>query len=173
MRRSERYVFVERFARGRSLWSTARRRRAAFERGTAASLFAHSTRGTSLTAAAIPKELERFQHGLHAAAFLFGVLVFPLVETQTAFDVERTAFGDVLRNDFALFAPCFDVNIRDLFLGLAAFGFILAVDGQAESADSGTRVRHAQLMGAREIAHEEDFVEGGHGKTARAVKRIR
>src|SRR4051794_13704827 len=60
--------------------------------------------------AAVAEELELLEHDLHAAALFLRVLVLPLVEAQAPFDVQRAAFGHILGDRLALFAPRLDVD---------------------------------------------------------------
>ena len=99
----------------------------------------------------------------HPALLFLRVLVFPLVEPEAAFDVERAALGHVLGDRLALFTPGLDIHENHFLAALARLHLELPVDRQRKLANRRALGRHAQLGVAREIAHQEDFVERGHG----------
>src|SRR6185369_2349574 len=119
------------------------------------------------TAPAVTEKLEIFEHNLHPAALLLCVLVFPLVEPQTAFDEQWAPFGAILRDRLALLTPRLDVDVDHLFPAFAGLHLELTVDRQRELANRRAFRRNAQLGIAREIPHQQDFVERRHGSLAK------
>ena len=101
-----------------------------------------------------------------AATLLSGGFVFPGVEDEASFNEDGAAFGEVLAAVFGDFAPDGDVHEGDHLAGLPGGAATeLLADGQAELGDGFAGGGLAHVGVPREVAHEEDFVEGGgHGR---------
>ena len=110
------------------------------------------------------EELEGLANHLEFAAFLTGGLVVPGVEVESALDVDRATFGEVLLDGFRLAAPEGDVD-KGGFL-LLAFLVIrpCAVDREAELGDRGAAWGVAEFGITGEVPDEHDFIEVCHNE---------
>ena len=93
---------------------------------------------------------------------LAGALVFPLVELEAAFNVERTSLLHVFANHLRLASPEGDVNKSCLLSAFTVVGRKVAIDGQTDISHGGTfrRVTHLGIPG--DIPHQLHFVEIRH-----------
>ncbi len=142
-------------------------------RGGFAAVFGHggfglspATASTAVTTlaggAAAVEELEVFDDDAHLGAFR-AVLGFPLIEFEAAFDEERVALLFVLGEDFGGFSEAGAIDEGGFLFFDAVLAGPGAIDGEAEVADSGL-VRHVlEFEVARDVAHQQDLVQIGHG----------
>src|SRR5262245_41653884 len=95
---------------------------------------------------------------------LGAVLCLPLTPLEAPVDRDGTALAEVLGAVLALVAPDGDVEVVRL-LGPLAGRAVLAprVDGEPKAADCRSARRVSQLRVAREVAHEHDAIDVGHG----------
>ena len=107
---------------------------------------------------AATNKLEVLEDDRQTIALLTGGFVFPGVKPEAAFNEERTTFGAILGNDFALAAPCFHVDKRGLFALLTGAVFKRAVNRQTELADRRTLRRDPEFRVASEVSDEEDAI---------------
>jgi hypothetical protein len=119
--------------------------------------------GTGRAALSAAEELKVLEDNLEFAALLLGGFIFPLIEAEPALNEEGAAFGAILGDQLALFAPSFDVYKGGLFAGLAR----LVLEGtrycQTELAYSRALGRDSQFGVTGEVSDQEDAVEVGHG----------
>jgi len=77
-------------------------------------------------------EGEVLEDDAEARTLLAGLLVFPLVELEAAFDEDAGALAAVLGDDLGLLAVALDVDVGDFLALLAFLGGVGAVDGEGE-----------------------------------------
>src|ERR1035437_6571816 len=107
-------------------------------------------------------ERKTFKDDLELALLLLRVFIFPSVLLETALNEQWTAFFHVLADDFSLAPPNIHVHKAHFFLALTALAFPSAVHRQSYFCDRRSFGRVTQFRIARQIAHQDDFVEVGH-----------
>ena len=120
-------------------------------RGSGGSRGAGSAGGGGLTAVTID-ELKRFSNDAEFALLLIGLLIFPGVELQAAFDQDGPALLKILTDDLSGAPESIDVDKRNFFLRLASFIFPGAIDGQTELCNGGPFGGVAQLGIAGQVS---------------------
>ena len=103
------------------------------------------------------------EDNLKLAAFLSALLVFPLVEFETAFNHGGATFRKVFGDEFALFTPSLDVDKSRLVPRGARLILELTIHRQTELADSRSLRRDPQLRVTGKISDEKYFIKVGHG----------
>ena len=101
----------------------------------------------------VSQELELFENYLHSAALFLRVLVLPLVQAETAFNIERASFHHVLSYGFTLFPPRFHVDIDDFLSRLARLHLKLTINRQRELANRCALGSNPQLRVAGQVPH--------------------
>jgi hypothetical protein len=123
--------------------------------------------GSGAGAAARGEELHVIEDDLEFAAFLSALLVFPLVEFETAFNHGGAAFGKVFGDELALFTPSLDVDEGRLVPRSARLVLELTVHSQTELADGRALGRDPQFGVTGKISNKKYFVEICHGTRRR------
>lgn len=127
---------------------------------------ATATGGTVLFAAATItlaiKKLHDLANHPKTAALLSRLLVFPGIHLETAFNENRTAFGEVLTGKFGKPGPENHVHISDFFTFLSVVSRVNPIHRNGEIGNS-TAFRSITNFGITgEIPHEHYFIVGGH-----------
>lgn len=119
---------------------------------------------SSSACSAFGQELDVFADDAKLGAFLPGLLVFPCVELEAAFDEDAAALGEVVGCDFSLTVPEGDVDKSGFFLPVGVFGGSgdIAVDGKPDVGDGCAFGCVSDFGVCGQIPHEEDFVEIRH-----------
>ena len=116
------------------------------------------------TITATTKQLHAVSNNLQLGSFLAGFLVVPLVHLQATFDECRATLGKVFASNLCGSSPQRNVDKRHFFTAfVGAFVRVVVVDCQSDVADCRAPggVTHLRVTG--QIAHQNDFVERGHG----------
>src|SRR5688500_725751 len=188
MTKSERNVFLPELllvvkrllrrlpARRGGLGGAATATAAAASLGTLIKLIASATRGTLATGTgptatgaaariiAPAQELEVVHDDADLAALSPAALVLPGVQLQVALDEDRLALLAPLVDHLSLAAPGGAVHEKHFLAVLTAAGLVLSLAGGPELADGGLAGGQiAQLRVARQVSHQKNFVEAGHG----------
>jgi hypothetical protein len=106
--------------------------------------------------------LECFEHYAQSAFLLASLLVIPLIQLETTFDQNRTAFFQILSDRFSLPAKRIDIHKSHIFFLFPSFIRPATIDGKADLRNGSAFGRVAQFRIARQIAGEDDFIEVGH-----------
>ncbi len=125
-------------------------------------IVATTATGRSAVAARAAEKLHLLTDDAHAGALLAGLLVFPRIHLQAAFDEDGAAFVQVFAGEFGHLGPEDDVHEGDFLHLFAAVGGVHAVHGETDVADRAAFRRVAHFWVAGQIADEHDFVVGGH-----------
>jgi len=89
---------------------------------------------------------------------------FPLIEPELAFDKDRATLGQILFAGLGLTAPDLNIDVGDGLLDGSVLSLVAVVnrDGQIPYRRTFGRVAHFRI--ARQVPHEKNFIEIGHGR---------
>lgn len=118
--------------------------------------------GRSAVTTRAAEELHLLTDDAHAGALLAGLLVFPGIHLQAAFDEDRAAFVKIFSGELGHLGPEDDIHESDFLHFLTAVRGVHAVHGETDVAHRAAFGRVAHFGVAGQIADEHDFVVGGH-----------
>src|SRR4029077_6095236 len=104
---------------------------------------------------------------------LVAFLVFPVARLDAPLDVDLAALAQVLAADLGEPRPGDDAVPLGAVLPVAVPVLEPLVGGDRERGDRLPALRIAELRGATYVAHDDDFVDAGHGFSLSVVVRVR